>query len=200
MVQNLDKTARKRYGALIINMSQEGGSGKWRYQTYLSGSKKMVKRRLIAMLESGKRKRIKRALSLLLGAVVLFRGSLTVCAYENPQIVRNADADTFEAPQGVQVALIVNVGEIRYSEEAVLDFMEFVGNDGMCYDLSAQRNSNMERAGCIHNYVSGYIRIHHKNKDGSCKIDYYYADVCSKCGNSKKQGYSHTETSTKCTH
>lgn len=40
VVQNLDRAARKRYGNLIINMAQEHGAGRWKYQTNLDGSKK----------------------------------------------------------------------------------------------------------------------------------------------------------------
>lgn len=74
VVQNLDRAARKRYGNLIINMAQEHGAGRWKYRTDLGGSKKMIKRRLIHMLESRKRNRMERVASLLLGAVILFGG------------------------------------------------------------------------------------------------------------------------------
>lgn len=200
LVQNLDKAARKRYGKLIIDMTQEDWDGKRKYQTSLSGSKKMIERRLINMLESGKRNKIERLASLLLGAVIMFGGSLTVCAYENPQVIKDADAAMFEALQDEQVTWNFSVGEIQYSAEEVLDHVRFLGNDGICYDLQEMQNTDMERAGCAHTYVSGYITSHHKNADGSCKTDYYYADRCSKCGEVKVKGYSHTETSTKCTH
>ena len=200
LVQNLDKAARKRYGELIINISQENGWGKRKYQTNLGGSKKMIEWRLISMLNSGKRSRIEKAASLLLGAVILFGGSLTICAYENPRVVRDVDAAMFKVPQDMKVTWEIAAEEIGYSEEEILNFMEFVGEDGVSYDLSELRNSTVDRAGCIHSYVNGYIKIHQKSPDGSCKTDYYYADVCSKCGDAKNKGYSHTETSTKCTH
>lgn len=199
LAQNLDKAARKRYGQLIINMAQEDGFGRWNYRTYLSGSKKVIECRLINLLESRKKKRTERTLSLLLGAVILFGGSLTVCAYENPRVVRG-DADFLKAFLDAESTKMFVAEELRYSEEEVLDFVKFMGEDGICYDLSGEQNSNTERAGCAHSCVSGYIATHHKNADGSCKTDYYYADRCSKCGEMKNKGYSHTETSTRCTH
>lgn len=200
LVQNLDKAARKRYGKLIIDMAQEDEAGKRKYQTSLSGSKKMIERRLINMLESGKRNKIERLASLLLGAAIMFGGSLTVCAYENPRVIRDADAAIFEAPQDAQVTLTYAAEAIRYSEEGRLDFMEFVGDDGTCINLSEQQSNNIERAGCVHNFVNGYVKLHYKNPDGSCRTDYYLADICEKCGEVRMKGYAYTETLAKCTH
>lgn len=70
----------------------------------------------------------------------------------------------------------------------------------MFYDLSELPSDNMERAGCPHSFVSGYVMNHHKYTDGSCKTDYYYAERCTICGELRVKEYSHTETSTKCTH
>ncbi len=200
LVQNLDKTERKKYGELIINMSQDEEFGKWKYQTYLSGSKKIIEWRLKSMLKVGKRKRIKGVVSLMLGATILFGGSLTVCAYEYPQVIWNADAAMFKQSSDEQITRGFITEEIRFSEEEVLDFAEFVGEDGTRYDLSEEQSNNMGRADCAHSYVSGYYADHHKNSDGSCRTDYYYAERCTKCGAVQKKGYSHTETSTKCTH
>lgn len=199
LVQNLDKAARKRYGELIINISQENGWGKRKYQTNLGGSKKMIERRLISMLNSGKRSRIEKAASLLLGAVILFGGSLTVCAYENPQVVRG-EADFVMISTDEEITKTFVMEEISYSEETVLDYQQFIGEDGMSYDLTGLPNGGIERAGCIHSFVSGYATVHHKYSDGSCKTDYYHAERCEKCGEVRAKGYSHTETSTKCTH
>lgn len=200
VVKDFDKAERKKYGRLIISLAQVDRLGKWKYQTHLSGSKKMIERRLINMLESGKKKRTERVVSLLLGAVILFGGSLTVCAYENPQVIRDTESAMFDLPQDKQVSWEIAEGEIRFSEETALDFIEFVGEDGISYDISEIPSGNVERAGCIHSLVNGYIKIHQKSSDGSCKTDYYLADVCKKCGDAWNKGYSHTETSTKCTH
>lgn len=152
------------------------------------------------MLESRKRNRMEKAAALLLGAVILFGGSLTVCAYEEPRVISGAETAFFETLSDGQDAVKFCAGEIQYSAGAILDFLEFVGEDGRRFELLDVENGNIERAGCIHAYVSGYVTTHHKNSDGSCKTDYYFADMCSKCGRLEMKGYSHTETSTKCTH
>ena len=200
VVKDFDKAERKKYGRLIISLAQVDRLGKWKYQTHLSGSKKMIERRLINMLESGKKKRTERVVSLLLGAVILFGGSLTVCAYENPQVIKVEENDFFETFQDDQRIEEFVAEEIGHSEVEALKFAEFLGDDGSCYVLSDAESDNIERAGCIHAYVSGHYKVHYKNDDGSCKTDYYYAQRCDKCGRIEVKEYSHTETSTKCTH
>ncbi len=199
LVRNLDKAARKKYGELIINMSRKDEFGKWEYQTNLCGSKKIMRWRLSNMMENRKKNRVKTAASLLLGAMVLFGGSLTVCAYENPQVIQETNPVMFKMPPH-EDDIFFGCGGIRPSEEEVLDFAEFVGEDGVSYRLSEMPDSNIERVGCTHSYESGYVREHHKNADGSCKTDYYHADKCSKCGHVEKRGYWYTETSTICMH
>lgn len=200
LVRDLDKAARKRYGNLIISMAQDDGLDKVKYRTYLSGSKKMIKWRLIDMMESRKRNRIERMVSLLLGVAILFGGSLSVCAYENPQVISGAEAAFLETAQDEKAARFFLMEEIQYSEEETLNYMKFVGNDGICYELPEIQIPSTEKAGCIHSYVSGCVVDHRKYSDGSCKTDYYFAERCSKCGRLEMKGYSHTETSTKCTH
>lgn len=197
LVQDLDTEKRKRYGEIIIDMSREGRWTESKHQANFSTGKIMVEWRLKSMLRSRKSKKIERVASLLLGAVILFGGSLTVCAYENPQVVRDADAAVFEQ---MQDAWGFSSEEIQFSEEEALDFMEFLGEDGISYNLPELPNNSIERAGCIHSFVSGYVTIHHKNTDGSCKTDYYRAERCEICGEVRMKEYSHTVTSTKCTH
>ncbi|MDE7259186.1 MAG: M56 family metallopeptidase, partial [Lachnospiraceae bacterium] len=141
LVQSLDKIERKKYGELIINMSQDEKSSKWQYQTYLSESKKVIEWRLLNMLKDRKRKKIEGVMSLLLGAVILFGGSLTVCAYENPRVIEGMDKQEIDMLKDLHLkAEFVNSEEIRFSQEEILDKIEFVGDDGECYDLSEIEN------------------------------------------------------------
>ncbi|MCM1266568.1 MAG: M56 family metallopeptidase [Bacteroidales bacterium] len=201
LVQNMDRAARKRYGELIIDMSRDNESSDWKYRTNLNGSKKIIKWRLINMLKSGKKSRIQRAASLLLGATILFGGSLTVCAYENPQVVRDIDKSLVEAPEETQLKIgFVESEEIQFSVEEISSRIEFIGEDGSCYDVSEMINGNGSKIGCSHSLGDGYAKFHYKYSDGSCRTEYYHADRCTKCGEIWLKEYSHTETSTKCTH
>lgn len=199
LVQELDPEERKRYGKVIIDMSQVGRWTKSVHQANFSTGKIMVEWRLKSMLRSRKSKKIERVASLLLGAVILFGGSLTVCAYENPQVIRG-EADFFEVSPNEENTKKFVEEEIRFSEEEDLDYQKFLGDDGVSYDLSGVPSSNMERAWCSHSFVSGYVTNYHKYTDGSCKTEYYRAEMCKICGEVRVGEYSHTETSTKCMH
>ena len=48
--------------------------------------------------------------------------------------------------------------------------------------------------------VDGYFYTHEKLSSGGCKMVYYTAQRCKKCGYLANAVYSHTVTSTKCTH
>lgn len=157
LVQDLDTEKRKRYGEIIIDMSREGRWTESKHQASFSTGKIMVEWRLKSMLRSRKSKKIERVVSLLLGAVILFGGSLTVCAYENPQVVRGK-ADFFEISPDGEIEMTFGMEEIEYSEEAELDYWKFLGDDGISYDLSDEQSGNIERAGCFHSFVSGTLK------------------------------------------
>lgn len=153
------------------------------------------------MVRESKGKRFKRVAGVLLGVSILFGGSLTVCAYEDTRVIRDVDQSDIENAKNMQSQWeFVTDEEVQAVEEDMQYVKEFVADDGTCYDLSKTQNGGMERAGCIHAFESGYIKMHEKYADGSCKTDYHKADMCYKCGYVIMKGYSHTETSTKCMH
>lgn len=153
------------------------------------------------MVRVGNKKRVKRVTGMLLGAAILFGGSLTVCAYEDTRVIKDVDQSIIETAKDTQSQWeFVKDEEAQAAGEATQYATEFVADDGTCYDLSETQNGGMERAGCFHEFESGYIKIHEKNADGSCKTDYHKAEMCYKCGYVIMKGYSHTESWTKCPH
>lgn len=204
LIRDLDALEVADYGLLMVEMAQKNGKRQWRHGTYFSLDTKLLKWRVKNMIQPEERKRwrrVKRTASLLMGLTILFGGSLTVCAYEDSRVISDVEQSLMETSKEKQVQWnFIKDEEIEVPEEKSLDFTDFVADDGTCYDLSELQGNGMERAGCIHAYDSGYMRIHIKNDDGSCKTDYYKADLCYKCGHVVMKGYSHTETSTKCMH
>ena len=77
------------------------------------------------MMESRKRNRIERMVSLALGMIILFGGSLSVCAYENPQVIRGAENVFFETLSDEQGTVKFHVGEIQYSEFVDVSVWEY---------------------------------------------------------------------------
>lgn len=200
-IQDLNNAKRLQYGNLMLDMASENKTLKFRYGTYFNMGKKIIEWRVKNMVRVGNKKRVKRVTGMLLGAAILFGGSLTVCAYEDTRVIKEVDQSFVEDSKDRQSQWdFVKDENIQAVEGEALNFSEFVAEDGTCYDLSEMQNGGMERAGCFHAYESGYLKNHQKYADGSCDTVYYKADMCYKCGQVVLKGYSHTETSTKCTH
>ena len=53
---------------------------------------------------------------------------------------------------------------------------------------------------CTHSMIDGYLYNHSSNSSGGCTIRVYTCQRCKKCGYLANAVYSHTITSTKCTH
>lgn len=157
------------------------------------------------MVRQSKGKRIKRAAGVLLGVTILFGGSLTVCAYEDTRVIEDVELSFVEESKDRQpqwdFVKDENIDEnIQAVEGEALKFSEFVSEDGTSYDLSELQNGGMAKAGCIHEYESGYLKNHQKYADGSCDTVYYKADMCHKCGRVIMKGYSHSEAWAQCPH
>lgn len=200
LVRNLGKTERKKYAELVIKMALYEGKKKHLF-AYFSSNKRIIEGRIKNMLNIKKVNKFIKIASFCLAAVILFGGSLTVYAYEPPKIVKwEIESRTEPSEDGETEREFVNSSVIKFSvgSEAVIE--EFIGADGSYYRIVGIENINSTKIVCAHSYVSGYYKKHIKDADNSCKTDYYHAERCEKCGNIVLKEYSHTETSTMCTH
>lgn len=200
LVCNLGKEERKKYGELIIDMALYEGKRKRQF-AYFSSSKKIIEGRLKNMLKVKKVNKFIKLCSFFIGVFILFAGSLTVYAYEPPKIVTWQTESNSERLEDGQIEReFVSSTSINFSEENGIVIKEFVGENGSYHRVSELESTNSSRIFCIHSYVDGYYKEHIKYSDNSCKTDYYNAERCEKCGDIVLKSYSHTETSTKCTH
>lgn len=201
VIKDLAPAAGRQYLNLLLDTDFQEKKRNVQFGAYFNMSVKKMEWRLKNMVRESKGKRFKRVAGVLLGVSILFGGSLTVCAYEDTRVIRDVDQSDIENAKNMQSQWeFVTDEEVQAVEEDMQYVKEFVADDGTCYDLSKTQNGGMERAGCIHAFESGYIKMHEKYADGSCKTDYHKADMCYKCGYVIMKGYSHTETSTKCMH
>lgn len=201
LIHNMEKPERKKYGELIINMALYEKKGKQQYRSYFSSSKKNIERRLKNMLKIEKTKTAVKICSLLVSGLILFAGSLTVYAYEQPKVVTWQTESHLEELEREQVEQgFINSADIQFDNSETIIVREFIGEDGISYKLEDLGNTSKTQILCSHSFVSGYYKQHVKYSNNSCKTDYYNADRCVKCGDIVVKSYSHTETSTKCTH
>lgn len=121
-------------------------------------------------------------------ALAVFVSSLTVYAYEERQI------QYFDMPyEKVDNFILYNNWEengcteidIKYDayEKYVntKDIIFFVSEEGKAYYDVHMETDQMYRA-CSHTYSSGTLAKHVKDGKGGCKMDYYDAKYCTKCG------------------
>lgn len=201
LVHNMEKAERRKYGELIINRALHEKKGKEQYQTYFSSSKKNLERRLQNMFKIKKAKTVVTICSFFISGVILFAGSLTVYAYEQPEVVIwKTDIPLGELEKGQVKQGFIDGVDIQFNNSETVIMREFIGEDGISYKVEEIENADKAIKSCSHSYVSGYYKQHIKYSDNSCKTDYYNADRCVKCENIVVKSYSHTETSTKCTH
>lgn len=183
LVDNLEKSERKKYGQLIINMSLYEPNNKQALQTYFSSSKNNVERRLKNIMKNNTITKLTKLCSLFISGIVLFCGSLTVFAYEQPTVIKwefESDSVGFEDEQGKQVErTFINSEDLQFSDQEAGVTIEFIDENGNSYQLTeADMNQNQDRIACSHSFESGYHKKHTRNSDMSCKTEVYYADRC----------------------
>ncbi len=205
VIKDLAPAAGRQYLNLLLDTNFQEKKRNVQFGAYFNMSVKKMEWRLKNMVRESKGKRFKRAAGVLLGVSILFGGSLTVCAYEDTRVIRDVDQsfveDSEERQSHWDFVKDENADEdIQVAEGEALEFSEFEAEDGTCYDLSEMQNGGMERAGCIHDFESGYLKNHQKYSDGSCDTVYYKADMCYKCGYVILKGYSHKEIWAQCPH
>ena len=199
VVCNLQRDERKKYGKLIIDMAVNNENSK--YQFNFNSGKKIIEGRVKNVLHFKKMKTSVRICSLLVGSLVMFSGSLTVFAYEEPGVMY-CESESKEGNQNIRKMdrEFIHIEDIQFSDDENMVTKEFFGKDGSYYNITEEENNDNERIYCVHSFVNGYCKEHFRYYDNGCKTDYCYADICEKCGYIIQKGYSHTETSTTCTH
>ena len=74
----------------------------------------------------------------------------------------------------------------------------FTDENGNIYPVNPSERE-LHRA-CSHIYVEGEVTVHEKQADGSCKVKYYEAKRCTKCGYVVRGKLIRTETYDPCPH
>lgn len=197
------------YANVIISLAEERESCGLPILGLNSGKRALKERieRIGMMKKTGKRYgRISTVLGSIVTLAAVFASSLTVFAYEPEQM---NDLNKDKAYEGGEVEFFFNEedGIVFSSEEALLmkyeahmeaaDASIFIDEaENVYYDADTVE----PHAICTHNYVSGTFMQHTKNTDGSCEVDYYSGQRCSKCGHCIYGDYISTVSYAKCPH
>lgn len=122
-------------------------------------------------------------------ATLIFANSMTVFAYKDtyhegmPEDVSQEEIESSLQWDLVEFAPEETYGEVvsdfdEQGTDVILHDRQFTDEDGNVYPIP----EIAPQWGCDHDYVSGIETGHRKNSDGSCVVEKYHAQRCSKCG------------------
>ena len=189
----------KQYEYLVIEIAEYSAGGTKQPIMGWNIQNKMMKERIYQMKNGvGKESLLRKVIGAGVMGIAVFTSSLTVFAYSPKTIMFSNNI----------------VDEIYFSEEdimwgdtdVILPVNEnggwvFFNDEGEVIVVSGELNHDLEaHSSCAHEYVAGKTTKHSKYSDNSCKMEYYEAKRCSKCGDIKLGKLLDVITHSSCPH
>ncbi len=150
---------------------------------------------------------ISKVMGTVLIAAAVFASSLTAAAYQ-PRVVEhmedeydNSEILSYFFAEGEELDLVELDKQLKELEQYIVEAGNafFVDEEGTVYYLDNEADSR-SRSTCKHDYVNGTSVKHHKYSDGSCKVDFYSGQMCSKCGDTILGDYLKSSIYPSCPH
>ena len=203
-VEGCLKECRKDYATLLVNEASTPDKNPVMWKNNLFSNKKksgknmkILKRRINYMMKEKKKGLLQRGIMVAVSALTIVSGAGTVLAYE-PMLSSDESFSDVISDESLDV-FAYNSSE--FDPLAFLDFSKsnsiFIDNNGI---QLACDESLSPYALCTHSMIDGTFYTHSKNSSGGCTVKVYTCKRCEKCGYLANKKYSHSITSTKCTH
>ncbi len=189
IVLDQDMEFKRRYGRLIIETIEKKEIYSNALIISFSGNKKLTKERIRMMKNVKRPRRLVKVFSTVVAVSVALLGSTTVLAYEGARVVkweknileRQEDLVTFEGSFTNEDIVPENSNSDLLDLKEIVSIEEsFVDENGNYYGLNDD-GTTQPHIFCNHNFLTGTFRHHNFYNDGSCEMNYYYAERCSKC-------------------
>lgn len=205
-VEGCSKEKRKDYAKLLVLEASTSDIRPVVWKNNLSGHKKdkegkdfkTIKRRINYMMKEKRKGLLQRGIMVAVSALTIVAGAGTVLAYE----AMPSSDESFSSV--VLVDSLNDFGDDCIDITDSFDFSQgdsiFVDSNGIQTICTESTKSASFYALCTHAMVNGKFYTHAKNSSGGCTIKVYTCQKCKKCGYRANAVYSHTITSTKCTH
>ena len=205
-VEGCTKEKRKDYAKLLVLEASTSDIRPVVWKNNLSGHKKdkegkdfkTIKRRINYMMKEKRKGLLQRGIMVAVSALTIVAGAGTVLAYE----AMPSSDESFSSV--VLVDSLNDFGDDCIDITDSFDFSQgdsiFVDSNGIQTICTESTKSASFYALCTHAMVNGKFYTHAKNSSGGCTIKVYTCQKCKKCGYRANAVYSHTITSTKCTH
>ena len=203
-VEGCLKECRKDYATLLVNEASTPDKNPVMWKNNLFSNKKksgknmkILKRRIDYMMKEKRKGLLQRGIMVAVSALTIVSGAGTVLAYE-PMLSSDESFSDVISDESLDV-FAYNSSE--FDPLAFLDFSKsnsiFIDNNGI---QLACDESLSPYALCTHSMIDGTFYTHSKNSSGGCTVKVYTCKRCEKCGYLANKKYSHSITSTKCTH
>ena len=195
---------RKEYATLLLDVASTESPFPKIWQNNFSVSKKLVKRRLLYIMNTtdlSKRIVLYGALSLLCLIIL----PLTTYAYTPLEQTTTFSPDK-DSKLTEEIITLIDETPSNYADpyDKLVGFSSsnecIVLEDGSVLDSAVPNSSGESRVSCSHTYENGYVYFHTVNKNGGCTVTRYSAKTCTKCKAQKNMVKISATTYVKCTH
>lgn len=203
-VDGCTEQKRKDYATLLVLQASTSDVRPVVWKNNLSVHKKkdgkevkILKRRINYMMKEKKKGLLQRGIMMAVSALTIVASAGTVLAYQPMQWSDESFNDFFVDDSldafGSNCAGYDKIDSFEFPESNSI----FINSEGIQEDSSTSKE---QRILCTHSMVDGTFFTHAKNSSGGCTVKVYTCKKCEKCGYLANKKYSHTITSTKCTH
>lgn len=203
-VDGCTEQKRKDYATLLVLQASTSDVRPVVWKNILSVHKKkdgkevkILKRRINYMMKEKKKGLLQRGIMMAVSALTIVASAGTVLAYQPMQWSDESFNDVFVDDSldafGSNCAGYDKIDSFEFPESNSI----FINSEGIQEDSSTSKE---QRILCTHSMVDGTFFTHAKNSSGGCTVKVYTCKKCEKCGYLANKKYSHTITSTKCTH
>ena len=203
-VDGCTEQKRKDYATLLVLQASTSDVRPVVWKNNLSVHKKkdgkevkILKRRINYMMKEKRTGLLQRGIMMAVSALTIVASAGTVLAY---QPMPSSD----ESFSDVIVDDSLDAFGSNCIGYDIVDTLDFTKSDYIFVDLNGNQENYTTSiepyALCTHSMVDGTFFTHAKNSSGGCTVKVYTCKKCEKCGYLANKKYSHTITSTKCTH
>ena len=203
-VDGCTEQKRKDYATLLVLQASTSDVRPVVWKNNLSVHKKkdgkevkILKRRINYMMKEKRKGLLQRGIMMAVSALTIVVSAGTVLAY---QPMPSSD----ESFSDVIVDDSLDAFGSNCIGYDIVDTLDFTKSDCIFVDLNGNQENYTTSiepyALCTHSMVDGTFFTHAKNSSGGCTVKVYTCQRCKKCGYLANKKYSHTITSTKCTH
>lgn len=196
-VRGLTKEERGAYSKMIVkNTRRKPGVI---LSSAFASDREVVAERVNAIMNMRKMKRWERVVAVSLFVVLMLADSLVAFAYPNVYHVEETVDERAEREAKGENFWTGYDFENGYSElifDVIYD-AEFIDVSGEISPV----NTVQPNVFCIgHKWVSGYLQIHDRHNDGSCTVEVYHSDRCTRCNTVTVGDLSSTHYYVSCPH